>query len=56
MNASIHIWRRQALFSSDARFHDDTVLFEMPLERSIDIDTEIEFVINELLMKKYGLI
>lgn len=56
MNASIHIWRREALFASDARFHDDTVLFEMPFERSIDIDTEVEFVINELLMKKYGII
>jgi CMP-N-acetylneuraminic acid synthetase len=32
------------------------VLFEMPFERSIDIDTEVEFVLNELLMKKYGVI
>jgi N-acylneuraminate cytidylyltransferase/CMP-N,N'-diacetyllegionaminic acid synthase len=56
MNASIHIWRRETLFSSDARFQDDTILYEMPFERSIDIDYEIEFVINELLMKHYGLI
>ena len=56
MNASIHIWRRDTLFGSDARFQDDTILFEMPFERSIDIDYEIEFVLNELLMKKYGLI
>jgi len=56
MNASIHIWRRERLFSSDARFQDDTILFEMPFERSIDIDTEIEFTMNELLMRKYGLI
>jgi len=42
--------------TSDARFHDDTILFEMPFERSIDIDTETEFILNELLMKKYGLI
>jgi len=56
MNASIHIWRRDVLFSSDARFQDDTILFEMPFERSIDIDTEIEFVMNDLLMRKYGLI
>jgi len=56
MNASIHIWRRDRLMSSDARFQDDTILFEMPFERSIDIDTEIEFEINELLMRKYGLI
>lgn len=56
MNASIHIWRRDTLFASDARFQDDTIVFEMPFERSIDIDTEIEFTINELLMKKFGLI
>ena len=56
MNASIHIWRRQTLMSSDSRFQDDTILYEMPFERSIDIDNEIEFVINELLMKKFGLI
>lgn len=56
MNASIHIWKRATLFSSDARFQDDTILYEMPFERSIDIDTEIEFVMNELLMRKYGII
>jgi len=56
MNASIHIWKRERLMTSDARFHDDTILFEMPFERSIDIDTETEFILNELLMKKYGLI
>ena len=56
MNASIHIWRRDVLFASDARFHDDTILYEMPFERSIDIDYEIEFVLNELLMKRSGLI
>jgi N-acylneuraminate cytidylyltransferase/CMP-N,N'-diacetyllegionaminic acid synthase len=56
MNASIHIWRRETLFASDARFQNDTVLYEMPFERSIDIDTEIEFTINELLMKHFGVI
>lgn len=56
MNASIHIWQRDVLFASDARFHDDTILYEMPFERSIDIDYEIEFVLNELLMKRFGLI
>lgn len=56
MNASIHIWRRDTLFANDARFQEDTILYEMPFERSIDIDYEIEFVMNELLMRKYGLI
>lgn len=56
MNASIHIWRRSVLFSSDDRLQPDTVLFEMPFERSIDIDTELEFELNEFLMKRDGLI
>jgi len=56
MNASIHIWRRQTLFESDDRIHSDTVLYEMPFERSIDIDNEIEFELNEFLMKRDGLI
>ena len=56
MNASIHIWQRSTLFSSDDRLHPDTILFEMPFERSIDIDTELEFELNEFLMKKAGLI
>ena len=56
MNASIHIWQRSILFSSDDRLHPDTILFEMPFERSIDIDTELEFELNEFLMKKAGLI
>jgi CMP-N,N'-diacetyllegionaminic acid synthase len=56
MNASIHIWRRDVLFASDARFQSDTILFEMPFERSIDIDTEIEFEINESLMQRRGLL
>jgi CMP-N-acetylneuraminic acid synthetase len=56
MNASIHIWRRDVLLASDARFQSDTILFEMPFERSIDIDTEIEFEINESLMQRRGLL
>lgn len=56
MNASIHIWRRETLFGSDDRLHPDTVLYEMPFERSIDIDTELEFDINEFLMRRDGLI
>lgn len=56
MNASIHIWRRDILFSSDERFHDDTVLFEMPFERSIDIDTELEFELNQFLMTRDGVL
>lgn len=56
MNASIYIWRRDKLLMSDDRLHNDTILYEMPFERSIDIDTELEFEMNEFLMKRDGLI
>lgn len=52
MNASIYVWRRDALFDHPAVFAADTRLFVMPEERSIDIDSELDFEIVELLMRK----
>ena len=51
MNASIYIWKRDVLLNYDTLFTDLTSLYIMPEERSIDIDTEIdwqfvEFIIN----------
>jgi N-acylneuraminate cytidylyltransferase/CMP-N,N'-diacetyllegionaminic acid synthase len=50
MNASIYVWRRQALFESDSVFNSDTALYVMPEERSVDIDSELDFMIVEHLM------
>lgn len=48
MNASIYVWHRasvsRGLWSGRAR------LYEMPRERSVDIDSEIDFRLVELLM------
>ncbi len=52
MNASIYVWQRDALFNHPTVFASDTLLFVMPEERSIDIDSELEFEIIELLMRK----
>lgn len=52
MNASIYVWQRETLFESSTLFNPDTGLFIMPVERSTDIDDEIDFEIVELLMKK----
>ena len=52
MNASIYVWRRDALFEHPTVFAPDTLLFVMPEERSIDIDSELDFEIVELMMKK----
>ncbi|MBK9161518.1 MAG: acylneuraminate cytidylyltransferase family protein [Nitrosomonadales bacterium] len=50
MNASIYIWRRAAFFSEGSVFNSDTRLYVMPEERSIDIDSELDFRFVEFLM------
>lgn len=52
MNASIYVWRWDALFRDDAIFNDATRLFEMPEERSIDIDSPLDWKIVEMLLKE----
>jgi N-acylneuraminate cytidylyltransferase/CMP-N,N'-diacetyllegionaminic acid synthase len=52
MNASIYVWKRSALFDLPTVFNSDTRLFVMPPERSIDIDTELDFEIVEFIMRK----
>ena len=54
MNASIYVWNRAALLERPAVFCDDTLLFEMPEERSHDIDSELDFRIVEMLMERRG--
>lgn len=50
MNASIYVWRRRVLFESDSLFNADTRLYVMPEQRSIDIDSELDFRFVEYLM------
>ncbi|MDX5584707.1 MAG: acylneuraminate cytidylyltransferase family protein [Aureibaculum sp.] len=52
MNASIYIWTRDALLNETSLFTDQTGLFIMPEERSVDIDTELDFEFVEFLMRK----
>ena len=52
MNAAISIWNRNILLSKNTLFTKKTGIFIMPENRSIDIDTEFEFEIVNLLMKK----
>ena len=54
MNASIYVWRRETLFNAPSLFNSDTLLHVMPEERSVDIDSELDFAIVELLMSKRG--
>jgi CMP-N,N'-diacetyllegionaminic acid synthase len=49
MNASIYVWHRRTL--SKGIWNGRIRLHEMPRERSIDIDSEIDFQLVELLLK-----
>lgn len=52
MNASIYVWRRDIFMEHPAIFYPTTRLFEMPEERSHDIDSELDFAIVEMLMTR----
>jgi CMP-N,N'-diacetyllegionaminic acid synthase len=52
MNASIYIWSRDAILSCDSLFQEKTGLYIMPEERSIDIDSELDYKLVELIMKE----
>ena len=53
LNASIYVWKRQSLFSGyDIMFGNNSLLFIMPEERSIDIDSELDFQFVEYLMSR----
>ncbi len=52
MNASIYIWRREVLLNEDSVILPKTLLYEMPEERSFDIDSPLDFKIVEMLLKE----
>lgn len=51
MNASIYAWDRSRIKEHPVLWNHDTQLYEMPIERSWDIDTELDFKIVEMLME-----
>ena len=54
MNASIYIWKRQALLENDTIFTDKTSLYVMPEQRSVDIDTEMDWeFVNYMIGKQH---
>lgn len=52
MNASIYIWKRDIILNENSIFLEKTGLYVMPEERSIDIDSELDFEFVEFLMRK----
>lgn len=51
MNASIYVWQHDSLFVEHAIFQPNTLLYVMPEDRSIDIDSELDFKFVEFLMQ-----
>ena len=52
LNASIYVWKKEALLENQTIYNKDTLLYVMPPERSVDIDSELDFEFVELLMRK----
>jgi len=52
MNASIYIWKRNIILNKNSLFLENTGIYVMPEERSIDIDNELDFDFVEFLMKE----
>ena len=52
MNASIYIWKRDVILNESTLFLEKTGLYVMPEERSIDIDTELDYKFVEFIMKE----
>jgi len=52
MNASIYVWRRSVLLESKSIFTNKTALHVMPEERSIDIDSELDFSFVEFILSR----
>jgi N-acylneuraminate cytidylyltransferase/CMP-N,N'-diacetyllegionaminic acid synthase len=50
VNASVYVWTRGGLFEPRYPLNPDALLYEMPEERSIDIDSELDAKIVELLI------
>ncbi|WP_052669231.1 cytidylyltransferase domain-containing protein [Nitriliruptor alkaliphilus] len=49
MNASIYVWRRDVFLADPKVFYGRTLLYEMPEERSVDVDSELDWVIVDHL-------
>lgn len=52
MNASIYVWKRDTILNSNSIFLETTGLYVMPENRSIDIDTELDFKFVEYIMNR----
>ena len=54
-NGAIYVSTPEILRKYKSFYCSKTIPYIMPPERSVDIDNEIDFMLAELLMRKYGL-
>ena len=52
LNASIYIWKRDWLLKSDNLISNKTGYYLMPMNRSMDIDSDYDFKIVEYLLEQ----
>lgn len=52
INGSIYVWHRHTIMEAQSALMDRTALYVMPEERSIDIDTEFDFQMVEILARR----
>lgn len=52
LNGAIYVTKRDVILKENRILGEDTRALVMPLERSVDIDTEIDFKLAELLVKE----
>ena len=51
LNASIYIYKRNFLINMDSIYSDKSIIYEMPVITSVDVDREIDFLFIEFLLK-----
>lgn len=52
MNASVYVWKREVLAKNDKVFLETTGIYVMPEERSIDIDSPLDFEFVKFMMER----
>lgn len=52
LNGAVYIWKREVLLQETRLFLARTGLYVMPVERGIDIDTELDFQFAEFMMQR----
>jgi len=52
MDASFYIWRREQLLKARSVIEEKTIIYEMPEDRSMDIDSELDFELVSYLLRR----